>query len=386
MNIRICERPTATEALQVAEVYKRCYSGDASATQQYPFPQFLDPAWIRQENQHDLVRLVAESAGTIVGTVAGRRNIGGAGGGVAEVYGLAVNPDVRGRGIGTALFAEITAQLSKNDHALILAETRAIAGGGGGIVRRHGYVPLGITPLAHFMPAGFESMIMFGKVRAPRSHRDRKATVVSERVRRLADQVLPRLNVTAAVTSSTAPSRAPSALTCVRDSGAVAKDGWIEADVIRLSRLSGRLNGRYSSRELALSNGDAMTARARIRFDRCDQRAVVVDFAAKNEDIVPAALQSIVKDAPGLVSHDLAVCSVELRLGDLANQTAFESAGFVPTVYYPGMLSCNGHQYDCVRYEYIWKSTLVPTSVDHLRTQECDELVSVLLTAIRDRA
>ena len=130
--------------------------------------------------------------------------------------------------------------------------------------------------------------------------------------------------------------------------------------VLSLPHRQGRVlsGNRYVRKAVALRSESMTVARSMFVYDQCDHRAQVSLLAVTSAEFygraVAATLRSIGSVARG--KHFSAFADVRADAIDV--QAALESAGFVPTVYFPAMIAVGVQRQDIVQYTYLHKLPL----------------------------
>ena len=163
----IYRHATPRDAPRICMFYEAEYrppdGGDAR--DHYPFPQFMEPAWLASAvDRNDICWIVAELDGRVVGSAGAMRNIGTAADRVAEIFGIVVDHHDRGRNIGSGLLDYLCEAL-RDDVDVILCEARTGDVRGWKVVRHAGFHPIGFEPFAHKTPVGSESMLLTARFR-----------------------------------------------------------------------------------------------------------------------------------------------------------------------------------------------------------------------------
>jgi RimJ/RimL family protein N-acetyltransferase len=354
-----------TDATAISGLYQLVYRPPEGCDPQspYPFPQFLDPEWVADAVRQDGVCwIVADSGGELVGTVGALRNIGSWEDAVAEAFGLVVDPRARGQGVAAGTFDFLCRSLE--DSSFIIAETRTAEPGGWRVVRRCGFVPMGFEPYAHFMPVGLESMLLTGKVSAAAAVRRLAPARTTERVRRLFRVVLPPDTPAPAVAPphygySVEAAPDDRAVEVVRDdqAGRALLDSWPEGDchasgVVCLRRLVGEdvTGRRYDRRYFVARPGGAEVGAVRVVWDRLDGRVRVLELRSRVDGLQGPLLAAVLRDVRSEAGPTGLVVVVDVLADHLPLQATLECLGFVPTVYYAGLVGGREGRADAVQY------------------------------------
>jgi ribosomal protein S18 acetylase RimI-like enzyme len=180
------------DALAVSSLYREAYDPQTGAPPEefYPFPDLMSPEKLAILLENKLWLWIVACRGTEVIGVVGAKIANQAGTArpmLADMLGLVVRADCRRRGAGQHLLRHITAELdSRVDW--ILAETRVNTPASWKPLRKCGYRIFGYEPACHKTPAGYEAMLLQGKV-SPRRLRLRRAGTPGNRLEKLANEI-----------------------------------------------------------------------------------------------------------------------------------------------------------------------------------------------------
>ncbi len=117
----------------------------------YPYRRFLDDAWLKRSVfNDDVVTIVAErrADGRLLGTASVVTDIGAQSDLIAEFGRLAVLPEGKSKGIGSALMA-MRLELCRDRLHAALVENRTLHNRSQRISRAAGFVPVGLLPAKH---------------------------------------------------------------------------------------------------------------------------------------------------------------------------------------------------------------------------------------------
>jgi GNAT superfamily N-acetyltransferase len=373
----------------LANLYREVHTppSGGNAEDHYPFPQYLNGAWIDQQIAGRAVYwIVAENHGEPIGT-GGIIRIGEQADQAIEFRGFVVKPRYRRQGVATRIVRALLDRFG-GSAAAMFAETRMTESGALKTFRKFGLLPIGLEPYAHKMSHGLESMVQLASV-ASRSMGLRAIEgCCTPAVRRLARVVLgpmggrPLRAANPQRQGTVRPEEDDAILETVHDdrwpqggglsaAGGLAGDshGGMDSDepmpemvdgVLSLQHRQGRdLSGNRYIRKAVVLRSESMTvARSMFVYDQCDHRAQVSLLAVTSAQFygraVAATLRSIGSAARG--EHFSAFADV--RADALDVQACLESAGFVPTVYFPAMIAAGVRRQDIVQYTYLHKLPL----------------------------
>lgn len=387
------DAPAITELY--AEAYRPPDGGDAK--DHYPFPQVLNPEWVAYATGHrKICWVVADDGGAIVGSAAALRNIGSEQDRVAEVFGIVVRSTGRSRGVGTRLLNGLEAELTRdpsNTPTLVMCEARTAVSAAWKIAKNGGFFPIGFEPFAHATPAGSEAMLPTGKLLAGNASLRDTLSPLSLASLKLGTAVLNGCRLPASLAGTgegyalepAHPMRAVDGagldefptgdlvgpLTGARAAhmlgmlrfdhddaaGKEFLDQWPEAEmhasgVVGLRRLEGEDLGdhRYARQFYVGRIGPRILCAARVVWDRVDLRARILDLQTQVEGIQGLLLARIADSLQVQTGAERLVLVVDVRGDALRLQVTLEALGFVPTVYYPGLLGDARTRRDAVQY------------------------------------
>lgn len=382
------------DAEEISSFCEAAYSvhGANDARQHYPFPQFMDPNWVREAVVRDvLCWMVADVRGKVVGTVGAVRNIGSPRDQVAELFGLVVSKEWRRNGIGTRLFAALFEELVGTAQFMI-AETRTADAGGWRVSKAYGFQPMGFEPFAHNTPVGFEPMLLLGFIADKaltqsdgngRSSMD--VQILAESVLENLDQIpLPPVRAsgfpitaeslktfthqsTSSVSSSVEPTnklpKDGKEFRVVNDNvvGRELRQAWDDLDlhgsgVVSLRRLEGEdLNqNRYEKKYFVGYAGESPICCARVVCDNQDRRVRVLfmqTLVLGTQGLLLAEILRVFETQFGSTPYTVAI-DVCADLPPL--HATLENLGFFPTVYYPRLLASGSGRVDAVQFTRLY--------------------------------
>lgn len=376
----------------LANLYREVHTppSGGSAEDHYPFPQYLNGAWIDQQIAGRAVYwIVAEHPGEPIGTGAIIR-IGEQADQAFEFRGFVVKQRHRRQGVATRIVRALLDRFG-GSAAAMFAETRMTESGALKTFRKFGLLPIGLEPYAHKMSRGLESMVQLARVASWSMGLRASEGCCTPAVHRLARVVLgpmggrPFLAANPERRGTVRPEEDEAILETILDdrwpqgdglsaAGGPASDsrgriGGMDSGerlsemvdgVLSLPHRQGRdLSGnRYVRKAVALRSESMTVGRSMFVYDQCDHRAQVSLLAVTSAKFygraVAATLRSIGSVAQG--KHFSAFADV--RADALDVQAGLESAGFVPTVYFPAMIAVGVQRQDIVQYTYLHKLPL----------------------------
>jgi RimJ/RimL family protein N-acetyltransferase len=415
----------AEDADTISSLYREAYTppgkSESEAREHYPFPQFLNPAWVTDAVCQDKIRwLVAEYMGEVIGTVGAVINIGSKDDRVAESFGLVIKEQLRGLGIGTYLFRSLCDNLADNAK-FIIAETRTAHPGGWKIVRSCGFVPLGFEPYAHATPAGIESMLLTGRLtRKGALERDTSGTALNS-LQVLANTVLRPLNLQPLSMTVQAddlfyamaqdehritplvqlPQKAKKLFSKEENQRfSVARDDRTGANFLKLMNVENRhavgviglrrLEGedlrcdRYDRQYIVGTTGQTPVACAHLLFDRRDGRLRVLELQSLVHGHQYSLIEHIVSETECATAGKPLSMVVDVRADNPGFQAVLERLSFFPTAYYPGLVMVGSQRIDAVQYTRLFNLSLAD-SIKHVKDLNWPQAEQVLFTVSRQR-
>jgi GNAT superfamily N-acetyltransferase len=377
------------DATAISHCYLDAYAvpGNGDPVKAYPFTQFMNPAWVQDAVVCDSVCwIVAEAGDEVVGSVGAVRNIGGPDDRIAELFGLVVRKKWRGKGIANDLFKAVVDALG--DARFMISETRTATEQGWRVVKRRGFFPCGFEPFAHTTPAGFEPMLLLGRLdRSPASHRDMSG-YSSVLVRQLAERVLGARHLEALPTVKEHSykldiepwARLRRHLTPIFSSPASLEisepdpnsrfsievnpgeaqrpqDEWQldnphASGIVSLNRLVGvdPQGKRYSEECFNANAGSQIVARSRVASDHVDRRARILYLHTLFHGLQGLLLKTIVERLQSGSAGAARTLVVDVRADHPAVHRTLEKLGFFPTIYYPALIAGANGRIDVVQY------------------------------------
>jgi ribosomal protein S18 acetylase RimI-like enzyme len=256
--------------------------------------------------------------------------------GFADLIGLVVGAEWQGRGIGQ----RVTRHLDRQIRGVVdwaLAETRTAAPGGWKILTRLGYPVIGLEPLCHRTPHGYESMLLQGKISAQRVAA-RRTSSVSSALAAVAQYVNSQFETDYAFDhycrdASLVPTQAPAA------DHRHSEDGT-PTTIIPMRQLPTILNrGFVDSRRFIELDIDRSAFVLGGYADMIDRRLYVNSLTRRDgsssADVVSAALGEALDFA---ASRSLSSCVLDVRADKTELVEVLTRQGFKPTAYYPGLI------------------------------------------------
>ena len=380
-------RPDDAKAISQCYIDAYAVPGNGDPVNAYPFAQFMNPAWVQDAVVRDSVCwIVAESGNDVIGSVGAVRNIGGPQDRIAELFGLVIRKKWRGKGIAKDLFKAVVDSLA--DSHFLISETRTATDQGWRVVRRRGFFPCGFEPFAHTTPAGFESMLLLGRLgRSAASRRD-MSSYCSVAVRQLAERVLGALHLEPLRTvqersypldvetwaclrpylapifdspeSLEIPEPAPDSQFSIENDpseGRRLQDKWQldnphASGIVCLRRLLGEdpQGKRYSDEFFIAKTGGRAVAWSRVYSDYVDRRARIMHLHSRFHGLQGPLLKTIVERLQDSSPESARTLVIDVRADHPALHRTLEKLGFFPTIYYPALIADANGRIDVVQF------------------------------------
>lgn len=361
-----CEDATAISELY-HDAYRPVSGGEASDF--YPYPQLLAPEEVKgMIRGGGVLWLVAELDGAVIGACGAILNVGAPEDKIAEVFGLVIKERFRYRGYGAQIFAHLDDCLTREGSMFILAETRTAHSGGWKVARRREFIALGFEPAAHLTPAGYESMLLTGKV-SPRALEVRAPpTASSVAVQRLSSVVLEQVqgarpliwNKKALETGAGAydERHAVHVVEAAYDDSKIAdvhrRLGSQRTGLFGLNRMRGSLarSCRFDRKFLLASRGEQAVGYAILDQDARDRRVKIADLRGCDGQVQETLLRHVIGITKAAIGAVFSLV-VEVRSGEADLHRLLEEIGFFPTAYYPALILEGGDRIDLVQFTYL---------------------------------
>lgn len=387
----------ADDSPGIARLFERVYRPDdgSDVLQHYPFPQLFEPGAVAGLlADPGIAWVVADAKGEVVGSAAAVRNIGGPSNRVAEVFGVAVDPRIRRRGVGSSLLRLLVDGVI-DQAEFILCEARTADPGGWKVAKKAGFRPVGFAPYAHLMPTGFESMVVTGYMPMwPGRNRPINADDLPEPVLRVAASLLESdagpLPQGRRSEASLYQARAVD-VAVLRDDPAGRK--WFSGPaelydhamgvmgICPMEGPSGR-RGRFDRPYfIGLLKGTQVGC-VRVLYDRTDARARVVGLRALDEGMRSPLLAGVIQELNRLRGQGplTVVCYVRADAGSAHRE--LQELGFFPTAYLPGIAVAATGRRAVVQYTRLFE-WLLPESTRGVTASDWPAARQVIEAVVR---
>ena len=340
---------------RIATLYRDVYGED------YPFKEFYDTEWIKRgvfDNNISWYVAVQES-GRLLGSAAVMINVGDADDLVSEIGRLVVHPDARGMNLGSRLTASVV-DLADQFGDFSFAECRTVHVGSQVILKREGFEPVGIEPLA-YDTGEYESIVFVCRLGENARILRKGRPVVIAPVFELASLSLSRCGLPVDVTVENHPEPYPT----LREREEYELKEMNGRELIRVMRLnrdrflnpevfgSFRLEHgilklkQHDARYLVLRHGEVVLGGLGYTWDEVERKANLFEFVASDDrsrgTLLERGLSFLEKTFnPRYISID--VNSHATRM-----QQSLHLLGFAPVVYAPSMVYVMGERFDVIR-------------------------------------
>lgn len=375
MNVRPAE-PRDVDAIR--SVILAAYGHD------YILPEMYDHEWLtRAACDDELVFLVAEKNGEIVGTASALLGTGDHDDLLSYLGRLVVAPAAQGQGVALALAEARIERVARLSHVAV-SEVRASSRASQAVSKKLGLVPVGFEPLK-FTSARRESLVVHSRLfdSAPRLRRN-NPRVIPEAAR-LANLVMPWLGLPADAITIDEPQGFSTDATGL--SFEPLTDELLPS-ALRLANLTGRSRELFGRSSLASGSfllerppvqhvvarrGDTIVGSIGFTHVHRDRRVHVTDLVATDDTVAGALLANVDR----LATIDLAAAYVEFDVSAYAPalQRTLAALGYVPVVYLPAMVFEDVERLDIVRMARL----TIPYDLDPMDLTERSALVKAVV-------
>jgi hypothetical protein len=354
----------SADADHIAELYRSAYDpGDGGRPEDhYPFPTLMQPGRLsRLLCEPDWLWSVAELSQRIVAVIGARIGNLPCGGNAAfaDLIGLVVGAEWRGQGIGQQVARHLDREIFRTvDWAL--AETRTAALGGWKIMARLEYPVVGLEPLCHRTPSGYEPMLLQAKMSAQRMTARRTSTVCSQ-LASFAQSVSAQFQVDKLIqgdrrTKTLASVQCPADVCTPKNGSATLAVPIRQLPVILNDRIAG-------PSRLVEINVDRPGFVLRGYADMVDRRLYINSLTACDGTASGDAVSVVLEEALGIAaSRGLSSCVIDIRADDGQLVDVLTRQEFKPTAYYPGLLCEEGYSLDAAQFTNMMAKPTVPSA------------------------
>ncbi|RMH00220.1 MAG: GNAT family N-acetyltransferase [Chloroflexi bacterium] len=380
MPSEILVRPvTEADLVGVRTLFYRCYGKD------YPYKEFYDDEWLKRSIYQDsYLFLLAELNGKVVGTASVYFEVGAYADLVGEFGRLAVDPDYRGRGVGTALMKARLAFAEKRLH-FGLSECRTAHPFAQRISEKFGLRPVGFLPQKVLLDQR-ESLVMMAKLFGPaRQLRANNPRVIPE-VYLLGQLALENLGL-------------ESDLIAVEDVDGYPIGTGFEVEeltedvlphLLRIER--GRLSRRHvfgnlqlsyglfllearNSRYLVAREGGKIVGAIGFTLDYIGRSIKVIELIDLRDDVAGFLLKELDRWAREVYKAEYLEITVSAYWPDI--QRTLSNLGFVPVAYCPSFVFHEVERLDTIKMAKLY----VPLDIDNVALTDASRAVFELVRA-----
>lgn len=384
------------DAGSISDIYRATYGCESveNIGGNYPFPQFMDSAWIDDAIEQDRICwLLSRANGSIAAVIGAVSNIGSAQDRIAECFGLVVDRQWQGKGLGKKLIASLVDVL-RAEASVMIGETRTADPAAYKVIKSAGWQPFGFEPFAHRMPTGIEPMILMGFVtddamrdRCPSDRLSPAVVPLAEAVLSLFDAPAPdgvdapgfpvkptlwaRLKERIAVPESDTQralyhtlidderfrlriSNHPESGYGPESDGTVSPaSGIIELDHMRAEDPAGE---RVIEMHLTGWVGETPVASANLVWDLLDRRVRINGLSTGIEGLQGIMLSHVLSwlDKERRARKTPLCVVVDVRADRPSLQATLERLGCIPTAYYPSLIAGDSARHDAVQYTKLY--------------------------------
>lgn len=377
-------RIAESDVKAIQKLFVRCYG------ENYPYKDFYSDEWLKRSIYQDsYLSLLAELDGEVVGTASVYFEVGAYADLCGEFGRLAVDPDYRGRGVGTALMQARLDFANKRLH-FGLAECRSAHPHAQRISHKFGLQPIGFLPQKVLLNKR-ESLVLTGKTFGPARELRRNNPRVIPEVFLLGQLVLQNLGFR-------------SDLIAVDDAEGYEIGRGFEVEELReeglpsLLRIErGRLSGRHVFGNLQLSyglfmvqskNSNYLVAREDGRIvgaigftkDNIGRSIKVLELIGLRNDVLGFLLKELDQRATQQYQAEYAEITVSAYAPQI--QRTLSNLGFVPVAYCPSFVFHEVERLDTVKMAKVY----VALDVDDAQlTPESEELFHLVRQGFEDK-
>jgi hypothetical protein len=392
------------DASRISAFYAACYASNdgRAATDNYPFPQVLQPDWVDAMLATKMIRwvLAETTEERTVGAAGILKGVGSRADGIAECFGLVVDSEYRGCGLGRGVLDRVR-EITLREATVALGQMRTVDPAAAQVVERATFVPIGFEPFVHRMLAGDESMVAVAMLPAAALARRICQGQTTPAVRALAQTVLEPLLVAPLASvpgTSPSPRRFGEHLRLMEVYEELGTDLLQQlptseprtprfVDLRRMDEL-GREEARRKQRYFAALAGDDVVGCIQAAHNRHDRHFRIEAMASTPREAQPEMLRRLIELVDLESNGEPHVIVADLVATRIAQQRALEAVGFVPTSYCPALIAVGRRRLDVVQYTRLFGYT-VSSSIgflDGMRWATAKRLVRHVTTALATAA
>jgi RimJ/RimL family protein N-acetyltransferase len=349
MNIR----PIQEEDIeQVIRLFRINYGDD------YIYKEFYDPQWVKRGIYSDnILWLVIEEDGSVVGSGAVVLDSGDYDDQIAELGRLVIDPSVGGKGLGQTMVKALI-EASNDQVEFLFAEARTAHPKSQKINDQLGLVPLGFLPMAHKgKPRG--SNVFSGMLRDNgRKLRQEGAARLIPVVAPLASVALSHLELDEAVKIvpnvrhyplyerlAIKPLTSADLVRVIKTDQGVTRDPEVLSGV-HLDQGISKLNARRASYLVASEEGRTLGAVGYL-YSESESSVRIIELIAGEDAVKGGLLRRVVEQAEQV--HKAEVIEIDVIATHPRIQRTMVELGFLPVAYVPGMVFHNTSRWDVVK-------------------------------------
>ena len=350
MNIRLIRED---DIEQVIGLFRKNY-GD-----EYIYQEFYDPQWVKRGIYSDnILWLVIEDEGGVVGSGALVLDSGDYDDQIAELGRLVIDPSASGKGLGQAITKALV-DASNNRVEFLFAEARTAHPKTQKINDQLGLVPLGFLPMMHKKGNHREADVFYGQLcDSGRKLRQEGAARLIPVVAPLASLALAHMELDEPV--KIVPNIRPYPLY-----ERLLIKPLTNADLVRVVKIEqgqtldpevhsglhldqgiSKLNVNRASYLVASEEGRTLGAVGYLYSER-DSSVRIVELIAHDDAVKGGLLRRVVEQAEQV--HKAEAIEIDVSATHPRMQRTMVELGFLPVAYVPGMVFHNANRWDVIR-------------------------------------
>jgi RimJ/RimL family protein N-acetyltransferase len=349
MNIR----PIREEDIeQVIHLFRMNYGDD------YFYPEFYDPQWIKRGIYSDnILWLVIEDEGRVVGSGAVVLDSGDYDDQIAEIGRLVVDPSVGGKGLGQTIMKALV-DASNNQVEFLFAEARTVHPKTQKINDQLGLVPLGFLPMAD-KGRPRESGVFYGQLcDSGRKLRQEGAARLIPVVAPIASLALSHMELDEPVKIvpnirpyplyerlAIKPLTTADLVRVVKIEQGLAHDPEVHSG-LHLDQGISKLKAKHASYLVASEEGRTLGAVGYL-YSEVESSVRIVELIAREDAVKGGLLRRAVEQAEQV--HKAEVIDIYVSATHPRIQRTMVELGFLPVAYVPGMVFHNTNRWDVVK-------------------------------------